>query len=149
MVILGAAALSGAAPALCQAPMMRGHADPTAVIESLRASLSLNTAQQQQFDSALAQSQAARQTARANLAQLKTGLQAELAKPAPDLASLAAQADAVQEQNSAARKTARSAWLALYATFTDDQKAVVRNAIQARLATMESLRTHMKEHLDQ
>jgi len=37
----------------------------------------------------------------------------------------------------------------LYATFTDDQKAVVRNAIQARLATMESLRTHMKEHLDQ
>jgi len=138
-----------AVPALSQMPMAHGHGDPLAVIESLKASLNLNTSQQQQWDSAVAASQSARQTAHANFAQLKAATQAELAKAEPDLAALAAQADAVQDQNSAARKAARSAWLALYATFTSDQKTVVRNAIQARMAKMEAFRAQMKQRLGQ
>jgi len=148
LTILGAAALSAAAvPGLCQAPP-HGH-DPIAVIETLKASLNLNTSQQQQWDSAVALSQTARQGMRANFAQLKAALQAELAKPEPDLASLAAQADALQEQGAAARKAARNAWLALYATFTTDQKAVVRDAIQARIAKMDAFGARMKERLGQ
>lgn len=140
--------LSGVAlPALSQMPMPHGHGDPFGVIETLKGNLNLNTSQQQQWDSAVAASQSARQTARANVAQLRAATQAELAKAEPDLAALAAQADAVQEQNSAARKAARGAWLALYATFTPDQKAVVRNAIQAKMTMMESLRAHLKERL--
>ena len=150
-MILGAAALAAAASsAFSQVPMLHGYGgDPIAVIESLKGSLNLNTSQQQQWDSAVAQSQAARQSARASFAQLRSALQAELAKPEPDLASLAAQADAVQDQNSAARKSARSAWLALYATFTADQKAVVRDAISARIAKMEAFRQRMKERFAQ
>jgi Spy/CpxP family protein refolding chaperone len=148
LAILGAAFFSSAAaPALGQIPMPHGRGDPFAVIETLKGSLNLNTSQQQQWDNAVAASQAARQTVRTNLTQLKAAAQAELAKPEPDLASLAAQADAVQDQNSVARKSARSAWLALYATFTPDQKAVVRNAVQAKMTMMESLRAHMKERL--
>ncbi|HXX83757.1 MAG TPA: periplasmic heavy metal sensor [Casimicrobiaceae bacterium] len=148
LAIVSAAVLSGAAvPAFGQVPTPRGHGDPFAVIETLKGSLNLNTSQQQQFDSAVAASQAARQTIRANLIQLKAASQAELAKPEPDLAALAAQADAVQDQNSVARKSARSAWLALYATFTPDQKAVVRNAIQAKMTMMESIRAHLRESL--
>ena len=148
LAILSTAFLSGAAvPALGQIPMPHGHGDPIAIIETLKGNLNLNTSQQQQWDSAVAASQAARQTARANFAQLKAASQAELAKPEPDLAALAAQADAVQDQNSAARKSARSAWLALYATFTPDQKAVVRNAIQTKMTMMESIRAHLRERL--
>jgi len=150
LAVLGVVALvSVATTVLSQPAMPHGHGDPFAVIESLKGSLNLNTSQQQQWDIAVAQSQAARQSMRANLTQLRAGLQAELAKVEPDLASLAAQADAIQEQNIAARKAARGAWLDLYATFTPDQKTVVKNAIQARLARMESFRAQLKERLAQ
>ena len=81
------------------------------------------------------------------MAQLKTATQAELAKPAPDLAALAALADDVQQQNMAARKTARNAWLALYSTFTPEQKTIVRDAIQAKLDRMAAFRAHLRERL--
>jgi Spy/CpxP family protein refolding chaperone len=150
LLLVFATVLSGVAvSALSQMPAPHGHGDPFSVIESLKGSLNLNTSQQQQWDSAVAASQSARQAMRASFAQLKAATQAELAKAEPDLGALAAQADSVQEQNSAARKAARSAWLALYSTFTPEQKGVVRDAIQARMAKMESLRANMKERLSQ
>jgi hypothetical protein len=124
-----------------------GTADPTAVIAALKDKLSLNTSQQLQFDNVLAQTQAARQAGRAGHEQLKAGAQAELAKAEPDLASLARQADAIHEQDAASRKTVRDAWLALYATFTPQQKAVVRDALSARMARMEQFRAHMLDRL--
>ena len=93
----------------------------------------------------VAQAQAARQTARAGFDQLKVTTQAELAKAEPDLASLAAQADAIRDQGAATRKAVRDAWLALYATFSPTQKAVVRDAIVAKLASIQQFRAHMKE----
>ena len=65
-----------------------------AMIAALKDKLNLNTSQQQQWDSIVAQAQAARQAAHAAFDQLKAATQAELAKAEPDLASLAAQADA-------------------------------------------------------
>ncbi len=127
----------------------RGGGDPVAVIQAVKDKLALNTAQQQQWDAAAAQTQAVRQAMRAAMDQLKAATQAELAKAEPDLAALAAQADALHDQNAGARKAARDAWLALYATFSAQQKAVVRDAISARLARMEQFRAHMLQRMGQ
>jgi len=125
----------------------QGMADPLAMLQRLQAKLNLNTSQQQQFDAAVAQSKAAHQAMRANFEQLKTATQAELAKAAPDLAALAALSDQVQQQNIAQRQQARAGWLALYATFSADQKATVRDAINARIARMQAFRQHMQDHM--
>lgn len=151
IAIAAAAGMSAVAfHAMAQAPgPHHGNGDPIAMIAALHDQLNLNTSQQQQWDAVVAQSKAAHQAARASFEQLKTATQAELAKTEPDLASLAAQADAIQQQNSATRKTVRDAWLALYATFSTDQKTVVRDAIVAKLARMEQFRAQMKARVGQ
>jgi hypothetical protein len=151
LAIAAAAGISAVAShALAQAPgPHHGHGDPIAIIAALKDKLNLNTSQQQQWDSVVAQTQAARQAARAGFDQLKAATQVELAKAEPDLASLAAQADAIHQQNAAARKSVRDGWLALYATFSAEQKAVVRDAIVAKLSRLEQFRAHMKERFAQ
>lgn len=124
-----------------------GMADPLAVLQRIQAKLNLNTSQQQQWDAAIAQSKAAHQAMRANFQQLKAATQAELAKPEPDLAALAALSDQVQQQNIAQRQPVRAAWLALYGTFSADQKATVRDAINARMARMAAFHERMRDHL--
>jgi hypothetical protein len=81
---------------------------------------------------------------RSGFGQLKAATQTELAKSAPDLASLAALSDQVQQQNSGVRKQARAAWLALYDTLSPDQKLVVRDAINTRIAQAEEFRAQMR-----
>jgi hypothetical protein len=151
LAIAAAAGISAVAfHALAQAPgPHHGHGDPLAMIAALKDKLNLNTSQQQQWDSVVAQAQAARQAAQAGFAQLKAATQAELAKAEPDLASLAAQADAIHQQNATARKSVRDGWLALYATFSAEQKGVVRDAIVAKLARIEQFRANMKERVAQ
>ena len=119
-----------------------GHA-----IASAQAQLNLNTSQKLMFDNALAQSKAARETGRALHQKVKDSLTAELAKTEPDLAAVAAVADGVQQQGIALRHQVRDAWLQLYATFSPDQKAVVRDMLQNHLAHMESFRQKLKERL--
>lgn len=113
--------------------------DPLSAMRAVKDQLNLNTSQQQQWDTAVAQGKAARDAMRANFGQSKTALQTELAKSEPDLAAAATVHDEMEQQNSSLRKQARSAWLALYGTFTPDQKAVVRDAIQARIAKMQAM----------
>ena len=125
-----AAALGAALPALAQ-PHAGGN--PLAMLGKIKAQLNLNTSQQQQWDAVVAQSRAARETARANLAQVQSALQAELAKSEPDFAAVAAISDSVHEQNAVLRKQVRDAWLALYANFTPEQKATARDAIKTGL----------------
>jgi hypothetical protein len=108
-------------------------------LAKVKGQLNLNTSQQAQWDNAAALARTAHETARANFSQLNTAMQAELAKPEPDLASMATAADGVQAQNETSRKTARAAWLALYATFSPEQKAVVAGALKAG---MERERAH-------
>jgi len=150
LAITAAAGISAVAfHALAQAPGHHGRGDPIAMIAALKDKLNLNTSQQQQWDSIVAQAQGARQAAHAAFDQLKAATQAELAKAEPDLAALAAPADAVHQQNATARKSVRDAWLALYATFSTDQKAVVRDAIVAKLARLEQFRAYMKQSIAQ
>ena len=121
--------------------------DPLAMLERMQSKLNLNTSQQQQWAAAVAQSKAARDAMRANFEQLKAATKAELAKAEPDLGSLASLSDQVQQQNIDQRKQARAAWLALYGTFTADQKAAVRDAINARMARMDAFRQRMHDRL--
>jgi phosphoenolpyruvate-protein kinase (PTS system EI component) len=142
--VIFAAGFTGLAlTAWAQAPG-RGMHDPLAVPQEIQAKLNLNTSQQQQWDAAVAQSKAAHDAIRANFQQLKTATQAELAKSDPDLAALASLSDQLQQQNVAQRKQARAAWLALYGTFSADQKTTVKDAINARMARMDAFRQQMQ-----
>jgi Spy/CpxP family protein refolding chaperone len=123
----------------------RGSGDIGMAIAALKGQLNLNTSQQQQWDSAAAASKAARETARGNVSNVHSTMTAELAKAEPNLAAVAAAADDAQAKNSALRKQVRDQWLALYATFTPDQKAVVRDALSKRVARMEQMRQKMLE----
>jgi hypothetical protein len=150
--LLAIAAVAGVSAvafhALAQAPGPHQHhrgGGPIAMIAALQGQLNLNTSQQQQWAAIVAQAQAAKQAAHASFAQLQAATQAELAKSAPDLASLAAQADAIHQQNATAFKSVRDAWLALYATFSADQVAVVRTAMTARLAQMQQWRAKRQQ----
>ena len=115
------------------------------LLAKAKESLNLNTSQQLMWDNAVTATKAARETGRANRGQVKAALQAEIGKAEPDLAALAAAADAVEHQNRALRHQVRAQWLALYATFTPEQKAVVRTLLQERLARAESFRERMRE----
>lgn len=153
--VVAAAALAmtlGAAATLAQPGGMHGphgHGAPGDMISHLIASakdqLNLNTSQQPMFDAALASTKAAHETGLSLHESVKDALTAELAKPEPDLAAVAAVTDSAQAQGQALRKSVRAQWLALYATFSPDQKAVVRQMIQARIAKGESFREKMKE----
>ena len=124
------------------ADAMIGH-----LIAHAKAQLNLNTMQQGMFDKAVADSKAARETARALHQKVRDAAQAELAKPEPDLAAIAAAADAAAEQGRALRKPIRNEWLALYDKFSPEQKAVVRDLLQKRMARAESFRERMRERM--
>jgi Spy/CpxP family protein refolding chaperone len=102
-----------------------------------------------QFDAAADASKAARDTARSNMQRVKDALTAELAKAEPNLAAVAAVGDDVQAQNQALRKQVRGQWLALYATFSPEQKAVVKQMIQNRVSRMEQFRDQMQQRWNQ
>ena len=142
---LAAVAVIGASgSALAQPAHFHGHhdgagGDVALAIAALKGQLNLNTSQQQMFDNALNATRAAREQGRANFEQLRTALAGELAKAEPDLAAVAAVGDNVRAQNAALHKQVRDGWLALYATFSPDQKAVVRDTLRNRIARMEQM----------
>ena len=140
-------ALSGAALAQPAHPHGGpGHGgDFGHVFAAIKSQLNLNTSQQTMWDAAVAQSKAAREAGRANFGKVRTAMQAELAKPEPDLAAVAAASDDAQAANTALRKQVRGQWLALYATFTPDQKAVVKDALAKRASRMEQLREKLMQ----
>jgi Spy/CpxP family protein refolding chaperone len=140
-MLLLTAGLSGVAIWAVAQPQHHGHhdgSDPLSAMREVKAQLNLNTSQQQQWDNAAAQSKSAHQAMKGNFVQVKTAMQAELSKAEPDFVAAAVVADGAEQQNSALRKQSRSAWLALYGTFSPEQKAVVRDAVQARIARMDA-----------
>ena len=146
---VAAAALIGVA-SIASAQPHHGHGGPgggdlVMSIAALQGQLNLNTSQQAMWDNAVAAGKAARDNARASHQQLRNTVTAELAKAEPDLAAVAAASDAARDAATASHRQVRAAWLNLYSTFTPDQKAVVKNAIQQRLTRMEQFREKMKQ----
>lgn len=122
-----------------------GGGDFVTAIAGLKSQLNLNTSQQVMWDNALAAGKTAVENLRANRKTVRDTLTAELAKAEPDLAAVAAASDAAQDAASTSRRQVRAAWLNLYSTFTPEQKTVVKNALQTKLARMEQFREKMKE----
>ena len=133
-----ATTLSGIGMCAVAQPLLGGN--PLAMLGKAKSDLKLNTSQQLQWDAVVAQTKAAHDAGRTDFEQLKSALQAELAKPEPDFASLAALADGVRDRHAALHKQTRNAWLALYATFTPDQKAVARDSIKSGIERMRERR---------
>jgi hypothetical protein len=115
------------------------------VIAQVKDRLALDSSQQLMFDNAVAATKAARQAGRAEMHRMADTLRAELAKAEPDLAAVAAAADAAQSNGQAVRKSVREQWLRLYATFSPSQKAVVRDVLAQRLERHEKMRAKMRE----
>ena len=143
----GLAALAAAAVFAGSALAQPGHphhhggpGDVAMAIAALKGQLNLNSSQQMMWDNAIAASKAAHDSGRANLGRVRDALATELAKAEPDLAAVSAVADDVQAKNIALRHQVRDTWLALYATFSPDQKAVVRDALKNRMARMQQWR---------
>jgi Spy/CpxP family protein refolding chaperone len=126
-----------------------GGGDVVMAIVHLKEQLNLNTAQQAMWDNAVAASKAARETARTNAQNVEQTLRAELAKPEPDLAAVAAAADAARSANAAVHTQVRAAWLNIYGTFTPEQKTVVKNALLDRMSQMEKFREKMRARRSQ
>ena len=144
LAVLAAAALITTGSALAQ-PMHHHHGGPgggdvAMAIAALKGQLNLNTSQQQQWDNAVAATKAAHAQMRANFQQLQGAMTTELAKAEPDLAAVAAIGDNVRAQNQALHKQVRDNWLAIYATFSPDQKAVVRDSLNQRISRMQQMR---------
>ena len=122
-----------------------GGGDFVMGIAALKGQLNLNTSQQAMWDNAVAAGKAARDSARASHQQMHATLTAELAKAEPDLAAVATAADAARDAAAAQHRQVRAAWLNLYSTFTPDQKTVVKNALQQKLARMDQFREKMQQ----
>ena len=114
-------------------------------LEALKGKLALNATQQPLWDSAAAQSGAARESGRALMQKVKDAMRAELTKPEPNFAAVAAVADDAEQQGRALRRQVRDQWLNLYATFTPAQKAIVRDAVQQRMDAMDGFRERMRQ----
>lgn len=120
------------------------------VLEQAKPSLNLTQQQLTDWGAAVAAGKAAREAARASHQQVKDALKGELAKPnPPDLAAVAAIGDTVRQQNQDALKKVRTKWLELYSTFTLDQKAIVRDLLQKKLAGAEAMHDRMVERMHQ
>jgi len=148
LAAMAAVALIGVTGAASAQPFHhgpRGGGDFLMGFAAVKDQLNLNTSQQAMWDNAVAAGKAARDSARANMQKVRDTLSAELAKPEPDLAAVAAAADVARNANAATRTQVRDAWLNLYGTFTPDQKAVVKASIEQRLARTEQFRDKMRQ----
>ena len=145
-VAIGAAAQPGpgAGPGPGFGPHARG-AHVEQVIAHLRSQLNLNTQQQQAFDNAIAAGRAAREQARAEGTKVRDAVRAELASNAPNLRNVAALGDQARAALAARHAQVRDQWLALYDTFSAEQKQVVRDAMLKRMERMEHFREKMRE----
>ena len=130
-------------------PHGRGGFEIEHVLGQLKSQLNLNTQQQATWDAVVAHGKAARKDARAAMESVHAALGAELGKAEPNFAAVAATADAAQAAAQAARKQVRDEWLTLYATFSPAQKALVRDAVKARVDRMDAFRDKMKERFQQ
>ena len=111
--------------------------------DRLAEKLKLSPEQRKQWDSMVQKSKAHFETMRREHHEMHDAMKAELAKPEPDLAALAAKADALHDKARAAHRELRDGWLKLYATMNTEQKGEVKKAILWHMAKMHHMRERM------
>jgi Spy/CpxP family protein refolding chaperone len=119
------------------------------VLERAKASLNLDAEQQRLWDDVAARSKAAREAVRTSRERVKDRLVSELAKAEPDLKVIAGAADPVLLESQQVRRKVRDLWLDLYAGFSPEQKAVVRDLLRDRLTRAEAFHDRLREQMQQ
>lgn len=114
-------------------------------IVGLQSQLNLTAQQQSMLDAAIAAGKTARDAAVQSRQTIHQLVQDELAKDRPDLGKIAAAEDQAQDAAIAARRGVRNQLLQLYATFTPQQVAVVKDAFSKRMSRMQAFRERMKQ----
>ena len=128
------------------AAAQRGGGDPLIhAITAFKTQLNLNSSQQALWDAAVTATSAARDAAIQRRQTVRQVANEEVATAAPNLPRIAAASDQVQDANTAARRQVRDQWLAVYNTFTAEQKAIVKTGIQRHMSRMEGFRERMRE----
>ena len=102
--------------------------------DMIRDALRLTPEQQKAWQAIRAEQEAQRKARRHAWSEVRQVLEAELAKPEPDLARVANVRDAMMERNLKAQKEIEAMRLKLYASLSPEQKAVVRDFLKLRLA---------------
>lgn len=133
--------IAGAAPEQRAAPRWHEHQERLHD-KLIRDALRLTPEQQSAWQAIEAKQQAQREARRQSRAEVRKAFQAELAKPEPDLAHVAALRDQARERNLRAQRELQDMRLKLYATFSPEQKAVVRDFLKLRLARAGHWRMH-------
>jgi Spy/CpxP family protein refolding chaperone len=131
------------APAAAQAhahPMRAGGDPMMGALIRLHDQLALDSSQQAQWDNAVATMKSAHAQGATLRQNAKATFDAEIAKDQPDLAAVAAAADAARAQGDTLRRSVRDAWLGVYANLNPQQKAMVGSALRQRAADMEQWR---------
>ncbi|MGH8772341.1 MAG: Spy/CpxP family protein refolding chaperone [Pyrinomonadaceae bacterium] len=106
----------------------------------LKADLNLNPAQDFAWQQIAEKRAALHQERRADRVALKETMKQELAKSEPDFARIVRQRQQVQEQSLKSRSELDDMQIKLYESFNTEQKAVMRDAMKARLQRMEQWR---------
>jgi hypothetical protein len=109
-------------------------------ITKVERKLNLTPEQKEQFDVALAASKVAFLALEANHKELRQFAQKELANARPNLEALSGEFDDAMEFGRTATRKARAEWLKLYAMLSDEQVAVVRDALQEKIALVSWIR---------
>jgi hypothetical protein len=109
-------------------------------IARIEQKLNLTADQKAQFEVALAASKTAFLAIEENHKELKAFAEQELANTRHDLELLAAELDDAMELGRVQRHNARAEWLKLYAMLSDDQVAVVKTALQEKIAMVSWIR---------
>ncbi|HZQ62460.1 MAG TPA: periplasmic heavy metal sensor [Casimicrobiaceae bacterium] len=149
LAVAAAALTLGIGSVALAQPIGPGAGDPgdmvARMLQHAKARLNLDSSQQVAWGNAVAASKAAHDVIRANRQRVHDALQAELAKPQPDLGAVAALADDIAQQNRTQHINARNQWLTLYGALSPDQKTIVRDGIAQRLARLDAFRARMRE----
>ncbi len=115
-------------------------ASPFPRLDQFGKSLNLTPAQQVQFDAAVASTQRVIVAAAIDGMQMKAQVNAEFAKPRPDLEALARAKDASAERLKPLHDASRAEWLKLYAMLGDDQVAIVKSYLEDKMEHLDALR---------
>lgn len=110
--------------------------------EEVRKQLNLAPEQDRDWQELKRQQQALWEQMRDTHQQMRAQIDAELAKPQPDLAAINAAMDAAHERNYAANKRLREAALGFYQTLTPDRQAIVVSALKERHERFKKSREH-------
>jgi Spy/CpxP family protein refolding chaperone len=108
--------------------------------EKLKADLKLNPAQEFAWQEIADRRAALHKERHGDRAQLKEAMKQELAKAEPDFARIVRQKQQLDEKGLQARNEMREMQLKLYSSFSAEQKAVMRDAMKARMERVEQWR---------